>query len=166
MRITQTIQAASALIAGLYVTFAQAHDAKAGMVALLIISIGWFAAAILSLAQRRFVIFNIFIGAGAVAMAWLSQTLDANSSTDFAWGLLESWALFGALAEVVFGLVAKRAKQVARDHWISAGLAALLFIALLAVTDAGDSVSRVGFFGAYAILLAAHLGIAAASPKA
>ena len=163
MRLTQIIQAAAALIAGLYVTFAQAHDARAGMLALLIMSIGWFAAAVVSVTRGRAVLINIVVGVGAAAMAWLSQSFEANATTTFAWELLGSWALFGTLAEVLLGLLHKPQR---RDHFISAGLAALLFIALLAITSASDSVSRVGFFGAYAMLLAVHLGISAATPKA
>jgi len=163
VRLTQIIQAAAALSAGLFVTFAQAHDARAGMLALLILSIGWFAAAVVSVARGRAVLINIVVGAGAAAMAWLSQSFEANNATTFAWALLSSWAFFGTLAEVLLGLLHK---QHRRDHFISAGLAALLYIAFIAITSASDSVSRVGFFGAYAMLLAVHLGISAATPKA
>jgi hypothetical protein len=144
----QIIQAAAAFVAGIFITFSQVHDANIGMYGLAIISVGWCIAAIVAITKRNAIIFN------------------ANNATSSAWILIQSWGLFGALAELYLAIRQGKGSAQRRDHFINAGLAAALVVALALVTDAGDSVSRVGFFGAYAVILAVHLGIAAASPKA
>lgn len=165
MRAAQIIQAAAAFVSGIFITFSQIHDASVGMYGLAIISVGWSIAAIVAITKRSAIIFNAFIAFASAAMIWFALSFDANNETSMAWILIQSWGLFGALAELYLAIRQSKGSAQRRDHLINAGLAAALVVALALITDAADSVSRVGFFGAYAIILAVHLGIAAASPK-
>ena len=165
MRPVQIIQASTALIAGLLITFSQKHDADVAMLGLLIMSAGWVVASAVSVIKRQSIILHSIVAIGAMAMIAYSQSFVANEATTMAWILLMSWALFGAIFEIIFALRAPKKSHERRDFFISAALAILLFAAQASVTKASDSVSHVGFFGAYAILLAVHLGIAAASPR-
>ncbi len=166
MRISLIIKAAAAFIAGLFITFSQAHDANVAMFGLLIISAGWFLASLFLILKNSNPIFNGLLVLASAAMAWYSMGFDANGTTTWAWILLEAWGLFGAIAELISALRSKTKSADRRDHFISAALALGLFISQISITAAADSVSHVGFFGAYAIILAVHLGIAAASPQA
>jgi hypothetical protein len=165
MRITQIIQGATALIAGLLITFSQKHDADVAMLGLLIMSAGWVVASAVAVIKKQSMILHSIVAIGAMAMIAYSQSFVANEATTRAWILLMSWGFFGAILEIIFALRAAKKSDERRDYLINAALALLLVVAQIAITKASDSVSHVGFFGAYAILLAVHLGVAAASPR-
>jgi hypothetical protein len=160
------IKAAAALIAGIYITFSQAHDANVAMFGLLIISAGWFLASIILVLKNINPILNGLLILSTAAMAWLAVSFAANDATTMAWILLEAWGFFGAIFESIFAFRAQKKSALRRDHLINAGLATGLFISQISITAANDSVSHVGFFGAYAAILGVHLGISAASPNA
>ena len=165
MRISQIIKAASAFIAGIFITFSQAHDADVAMLGLVIISAGWAAASVFDTLKNRQPILNGIILLGACYMIYCATSFEGNNATTLAWILLMAWGLLGAIAELIFALRAEKRSVSRRDHIINSVLAIGLFAAQAAITKAADSVSHVGFFGAYAIILAIHLGIAAASPN-
>ena len=166
MRISLIIKAAAAFVAGVFITFSQAHDANVAMLGLVIISAGWIAASLVDVLKNKNPYLSGFILLASGAMIYYAVSFEANNATTMAWILLEAWGLFGAIAELIFALRAAKKSSARRDHLISAVLGLGLFGAQASVTAASDSVSHVGFFGAYAILLAVHLGIAASSPKA
>lgn len=166
MRISQIIKAASAFIAGIFITFSQAHDANVAMIGLVIMSAGWVVASVFDILKNQNPYLNGFVFLGACYMIYCATSFEANNATTAAWILLQAWGLFGAIVELIFALRATKKSSTRRDHFISAALAAGLFVSQISITAAADSVSHVGFFGAYAILLAVHLGIAASSPKA
>jgi hypothetical protein len=166
MRISLIIKAAAAFIAGIFITFSQAHDANVAMFGLLIISAGWFLASLFLILKNSNPIMNGLLVLASAAMVWYSTGFDANGATTFAWILLEAWAFFGTIAELVFALRSKKKSAERRDHLISAALALGLLFAQVSITKASDSVSHVGFFGAYAIILAMHLALSAFSPAA
>lgn len=170
-RTVATVQAASAFVAGILITFSQAHDAAVGMIALAIVSIAWagslgWAAIADKKASGR--IFRAVIAVSSAVMAVLAIQAATVSQPDaeqinWAWALLVSWGFAGAIAEVISALFAKPGSIRRRDHLISAGLAAGLGISQF-LTPASDPVTHVGFFGAYAVILAVHLGISVLSP--
>lgn len=165
MKISLIIKAAAAFIAGIYITFSQAHDANVAMFGLLVISAGWFLASIYLVLKNINPVLNGLLILATAAMAWLAVSFEANNATSMAWILLESWGFFGAIIELIFAFRSKKKTAVRRDHMINAGLAAGLFISQISITAASDSVSHVGFFGAYAAILGVHLGISSASPN-
>lgn len=166
MRISQIIKAASAFIAGIFITFSQAHDADVAMLGLVIMSAGWAVASVFDVLKKRNPVLNGIILLAASYMIYCATSFEANNATTMAWILLMAWGLFGAIAELIFALRAEKKSVARRDYLINSVLAIGLFAAQAAITKASDSVSHVGFFGAYAIILAIHLGIAAASPNA
>jgi hypothetical protein len=166
MRISLIIKAAAAFIAGIFITFSQAHDASVAMLGLLIVSAGWFLGSLILIIKNSNPVFNGLLMLASAGMAWYSTGFDANGATTAAWILLEAWAFFGAIAELIFALRSKKKSAERRDHFISAALALGLLISQISITKASDSVSHVGFFGAYAIILAVHLGLSAFSPTA
>lgn len=166
MRISQIIKAASAFIAGIFITFSQAHDANVAMIGLAIMSAGWLVGSVISVLKNQNPYLNGIVFLGACAMIYYALSFEPNNATTMAWILLLAWGLFGALAELIFALRAEKKSAARRDYLINTVLAIGLFAAQASITKASDSVSHVGFFGAYAILLAVHLGISASSPSA
>jgi hypothetical protein len=71
--------------------------------------------------------------------------------------------LAGAFTEVILALSAKPRSGRRRDHLISAGLAAAFGLTQV-LTPVNDSVTHVGFLGAYAVILSVHLGLSVLSP--
>lgn len=166
MRTAQIVKASAAFAAGIFITFSQAHDANVAMIGLAIISAGWSVASLIDVIKNRNPFLSGFVFLAAGAMIYYALSFEANNATTLAWILLQSWGLFGAIAEVVFAMRHKPKTPQRRDYLISAGLALGLYLSQISITAASDSVSHVGFFGAYAVLLAVHLGITAASPAA
>lgn len=165
MRISLIIKSAAALIAGIFITFSQAHDANVAMFGLIILSSGWFLASIFEVLKNQKPFLNGFLILASAAMAWSAVSFEANNATTRAWILLEAWGFFGAIVEIIFALRAVKKSSVRRDHLISAALAFGLFVSQVSITAASDSVSHVGFFGAYAILIAVHTALISASPN-
>jgi hypothetical protein len=165
MRIALILKAAFAFVAGIVITFSQVHDAQLAMFGLLLMSAGWFLASLFFILKNSNPIINGLLLLATAGMAWYSTAFDANGATTMAWILLSAWGLFGAIAEFVFALRATKKSAERRDHLISAGLAIGLFISQISITKASDDVSHVGFFGAYAVILAVHLGLSAFSPS-
>lgn len=166
MKFSLIIKAAAAFAAGIYITFSQAHDANLAMSGLVIIASGWFIAAAISALRKQNPILSVFVIVASASMVRFATSFEANNATTMAWILLETWAIFVALVEIISALRAAKKSSARRDHLISAGLAAALYVSQILITAASDSVSHVGFFGAYAIILGVHLGISAASPNA
>lgn len=165
MRLSLILKAAFAFVAGIFITFSQAHDANVAMFGLLLICAGWFLASLFLILKNINPVINGILILATAAMAWLATSFDANNATSMAWILLQSWGLFGALVELLLALRTDKKSALRRDYFINSGLALTLYISQIAIT-APDPVSHVGFFGAYAIILSVHLGISAASPKA
>jgi hypothetical protein len=175
-KITATIQAVSAFIAGILITFSQSHNADIGMIALIVMSIGWviaFGWAGYAKKEIRARVFRFVIAVASAAMipvAFATLSNIGGSSApiegtpeEYAWGLLASWGYLGAIVELILAFYGKPGSSRRRDHFISAGLAALLGVAQT-VTPTSDAVTHVGAFGAYAVILAVHLGLVAMSP--
>lgn len=174
-RIVASIQAVAAFVAGILITFSQSHGAAVGMVALAIISVGWaiaFGWSAIADKKSRGRVFRAIIAAASAAMAvfaiQIAFALTVESQklvelTDWAWGLLAAWGLAGAATEAILALFAKPSSARRRDHLISAGLAAAFGLTQF-FTPSNDSVTHVGFLGAYAVILSVHLGLSVLSP--
>ena len=165
MKLSIIVKAAAALVAGIFITFSQVHDANLAMSGFAIIASGWFIAASISALRKQNPILSVVVIVASALMVRFATSFDANNATTMAWVLLEAWAIFVALIEIISALRATKKSSARRDHLISAGLAAGLFVSQILITAASDSVSHVGFLGAYAIILGVHLGITSASPK-
>lgn len=165
MKYPLIIKAAAAFSAGIYITFSQAHDAKVAMLGLVIVAAGWFIASTISAIRKQNPILSVFVIILSAAMVRFATSFDAINETATAWTLLEAWGVLIAISEIFFAQRAAKKSSARRDHLISAGLSIGLVVSQISITTASDSVSHVGFFGAYAILLAVHLAISSATPN-
>ena len=196
MRPVQIIQAASAGLAALVITFLQPQREQIGVlvigvIALLILAIGYaISHAVTALIQKKrrayisngiiLVFFAIYIFlcvqefpkmAERAAQALIEPLpKGANNTFDLIeFGMLSSIFLIGGgLATLAIALAHKRFKNIYRDNLISAVIFLVFGIApfVLAGNLGNPGVAAVGFLNAACIFTAVHLGIAAASPKA
>lgn len=166
MRIVSALKATLAVAAGFIITFSQVHSAQIGLMVLggYGVSLGLVLLASFFFAKSQFLqnlpeailllVFGIFahlVLASEVQLAglkWLLASLGLS---------LTAVHLYIANS---LGLKTKKAADSVITALLNAGLG-LLFV----VFDL-DEVAAVGFFGAYLVLLAVHLGISAASPNA
>lgn len=170
MRVTQAIQAIAGIIAGVFITFSQIHSASLGNHALSFLSTAFAVTATLQLISYKktgsvnaqpFAAARIFIF-GTLATAAITISLEPSEAT-VVWFLVlaSAFAAVNGLLEVREARTSKDARLSAIIHF---GLISALAIST-ALTGL-DQVAFVGFFGAYAVILGVHLGIAAASPHA
>lgn len=167
-QLTVSIQAAVAFAVGILITFSQVHNAFVANLGLLILSIGWAVASVLasfsSKLGKQALFSRLFIAIASIAMAiFAAEALSQQNQPTVI--PIYFWGLFGAIAELNFARLEQRKSPERRDALISAGLAFGLFLSQQFV-PAADIVGRVGFFGAYAVILGVHLGLAAATPAA
>jgi hypothetical protein len=77
--------------------------------------------------------------------------------------LVTGWGLIAGAFEMYLARRAGFATRFGKDSLISASLSLLVGLLFLAVPL--DIISAVGFFGAYLVLSAVHLGISATTPS-
>lgn len=167
MRATSAIQAAAAIIAGVFITFSQIHDALIGNIGIAILAIGFAVSSAILIAKNESRITNIiklvfYIGVIAFAVILIAQL-------DQLWfyGLMFIWPFVNGFFEVGKLFTAKPGTVERKDSALNA---VINFGLIVAVSISGfvagiDPVAFVGFFGAYAIILGVHLGISSATPK-
>jgi predicted membrane channel-forming protein YqfA (hemolysin III family) len=165
MRLTLWIQTAFLFAVGIFITFSQIHNAIIGNLGLMFVALGYATAATIEVlktkqsgkpngsATLQVLIFGTIATAAIVFAA-------SNNIISFL-VLVISFAVFNGLLELKNVSVQKESKLSAFIHF---GLVAVL--AISGALTGLDPVAFVGFFGAYAVILAVHLGITAATPKA
>lgn len=162
-------RAVPAIVVGLIITFTPDHSATLGLIALgafgltsavlLVVStlpLGR-GEAVRSLHRGLAVITAIVSAASFALVAGLEGDL-----LPFLLLALGGYGVFAGAYEVVWGLRHRAASPLARDG-ITVG-AGTIILALILVA-VGDSVSAVGFFGAYAVIVGVYLVIAGFSAK-
>lgn len=173
MRLTLWIQTAFLFAVGIFITFSQIHNAIIGNLGLVLVSLGFATAATIEVLKTKR---GEKLGATSKPSGSVGPTLQvivfgaiATAAIVFAASnnivsflvLVISFAVFNGLLELKKVSVQKESKLSAFIHF---GLVAALTIS--GALTGLDPVAFVGFFGAYAVILAVHLGITAASPKA
>lgn len=167
MRLSSGLRAAISLAVGLFITFSQSHSASIGLLSLGIYGIGL---ALVTLAvhfiNRRgiatieaipFAIIALIIGFFALLVPEGDQTEIAGFIA-----LVTAWGLLSGVLELYAARKEKFSTRTGRDYLINAVFALILGALFLFVPL--DIVSAVGFFGAYLVISAVHLGISAATP--
>ncbi|MGY6498746.1 MAG: hypothetical protein ACXIUP_11020 [Microcella sp.] len=162
-------RAIPAIVVGLVITFTPDHSATMGL-----ISLGMFAAVsavvlvmtavrlgdgepVRSLHRGLAVIAAIVSAASFALVAGLDGNL-----LPFLLLALGAYGVFAGAYEVVWGLRHRGLSPLARDGITVGAGTVILALILVAV---GDSVSAVGFFGAYAVIVGVYLVIAGFSAK-
>lgn len=168
MKFILAARAAISFGVGIYITFNQSHSATTGLFALGIFGIGF---AILNAiasqvwAKGLFTLENLPLTIAALVVgvsALLVPTGDLQAAGLVFISLVAGWGLTAGAFELYLARRSGFATRSGKDNLISAGLA--LSVSLLFLIVPLDIVSAVGFFGAYLVLSAVHLGISAGTP--
>jgi len=168
MRITTAIQAAAAIIAGIFITFSQIHDALIGNIGIAILAIGFASSSAILITRRVSPIANVLNFIFYVGVAVFAIVLIAQLDQVWFYGLMFIWPFVNGFFEVGNIFTAKPGSGERKDSVLSAliNFGLIVAISISGVVSGIDPVAFVGFFGAYAIVLGVHLGISSASPKA
>jgi hypothetical protein len=162
------LRAAISFGVGIFITFNQSHSAATGLFALGIFGIGFaalnaigsqiWAKGIFSLENFPLTLAALIVGSAAP----LVPTGDLQAAALVFVFLVAGWGLIAGAFEMYLARRAGFATRAGKDSLINAVLS--LGIGLLFLIVPLDIVSAVGFFGAYLVLSAVHLGISAATP--
>ena len=167
MRLSSGLRAAVSLAVGLFITFSQSHSAAVGLTSLGVYGIGL---ALITLAvhfiNRRgiatieaipFAVIALIVGVFALLVPEGEQTQIAGFIA-----LVTAWGLLSGVLELYAARKEKLSTRAGRDYLLNAAFA--LILGALFLFAPLDIVSAVGFFGAYLVISAVHLGISAATP--
>ena len=168
MRITQAVQAAAAIITGIFITFSQIHDALIGNIGLVILATGFAISSAILVAKNEARTSNIIKLVFYVALLIFAIVLIVQLDQLWFFGLMFIWPFVNGFFEVGKLFTSKPGsvsrKDSALNAFINFGL--IVAVSISGFVSGIDPVAFVGFFGAYAIILGVHLGISSASPKA
>ena len=169
MKFVFALRAAISFGVGIFITFNQSHSAATGLLALAIFGIGYAVLNGVGSAVRGKGIFSIenfpltltalIVGLAAL----LVPATEANAAALVFVYLVTGWGLISGAFEMYLARRSGFATRFGKDSLISASLSLLVGLLFLAVPL--DIISAVGFFGAYLVLSAVHLGISATTPN-
>jgi hypothetical protein len=162
------LRAAISFGVGIFITFNQSHSAAAGLLALGIFGIGFavlngigssvWGKGIFSLENFPLTLAALILGVAALLVP--TGNLEA-AGLVFVF-LVAGWGLVSGAFELYLARRSGFATRSGKDNLLNAVLSMGLGLLFLIVPL--DIVSAVGFFGAYLVLSAVHLGISAATP--
>ena len=166
MRITQAVKAAAAIIAGIFITFSQIHDALIGNIGIAILAVGFAIASAILIAKKVSRIANVLNFVFYVGVAVFAIVLIVQLDQVWFYGLMFIWPFVNGFFEVGNIFTAKPGSGERKDSVLSAliNFGLIVAISISGVVSGIDPVAFVGFFGAYAIILGVHLGISSATP--
>jgi hypothetical protein len=153
---------------GIFITFNQSHSAATGLLALGIFGIGFallngigsvvWGKGLLSLENLPLTLAALVVGLAAL----LVPTNDLQAAALVFVFLVAGWGLIAGAFEMYLARRSGFASRSGKDSLINAVLS--LGIGLLFLIVPLEIVSAVGFFGAYLVMSAVHLGISATTP--
>jgi hypothetical protein len=162
------LRAAISFGVGIFITFNQSHSAATGLLALGIFGIGFavlngigssvWGKGIFSLENFPLTLAALILGVAALLVP--TGNLEA-AGLVFVF-LVAGWGLISGAFELALARRSGFATRTGKDNLLNAVLS--LGLGLLFLIVPLDIVSAVGFFGAYLVLSAVHLGISAATP--
>ena len=169
MKIVCALRAAISFGVGIFITFNQSHSAATGLLSLGIFGIGFallngigsavWGKGIFSLENFPLTLTALIVGTAA----FLVPSTEPNAASLVFVSLVTGWGLISGAFEMYLARSAGFATRFGKDSLISASLSLLVGLLFLAVPL--DIISAVGFFGAYLVLSAVHLGISAGTPS-
>ena len=169
MKLVFAARAAISFGVGIFITFNQSHSAATGLFALAIFGIGYavlngIGSAVWGKGLFSLENFPLTLAAMVVGLAaLLVPVTDPEASALVFVYLVTGWGLIAGAFEMYLARRAGFATRFGKDSLISASLSLLVGLLFLAVPL--DIISAVGFFGAYLVLSAVHLGISATTPS-
>lgn len=169
MKSVFALRAAISFGVGIFITFNQSHSAATGLFALGIFGIGFavlngigssvWGKGIFSLENFPLTLAALILGAAALLVP--TGNLEA-AGLVFVF-LVSGWGLVSGAFELYLARRSGFATRSGKDNLLNAVLS--LSLGLLFLLVPLDIVSAVGFFGAYLVLSAVHLGISATTPN-
>ncbi len=169
MKFVLALRAAISFGVGIFITFNQSHSAATGLFALGIFGIGFavlsgigssvWGKGIFSLENFPLTLAALILGAAALLVP--TGNLEA-AGLVFVF-LVSGWGLVSGAFELYLARRSGFATRSGKDNLLNAVLSLGLGVLFLIIPL--DIVSAVGFFGAYLVLSAVHLGISAATPN-
>lgn len=169
MKIVFAARAAISFGVGIFITFNQSHSAATGLLSLAIFGIGFTllnAVASIVWGKGLFSLENFPLTLTALIVGLAALLVPASdpeaSGLVFVYLVTGSGLISGAF-EMYLARRSGFATRFGKDSLISASLSLLVGLLFLAVPL--EIISAVGFFGAYLVLSAVHLGISATTPS-
>ena len=169
MKIVFALRAAISFAVGIFITFNQSHSAATGLLALGIFGIGFallngigsavWGKGIFSLENFPLTLAALIVGTAAI----LVPATDPEAAALVFVYLVTGWGLITGAFEIYLARRSGFATRFGKDSLISASLS--LLVGLLFLIAPLDIISAVGFFGAYLVISAVHLGISAGTPS-
>ena len=169
MKFVFAARAAISFVVGIFITFNQSHSAATGLLSLAIFGIGYallnavastvWGKGVFSLENFLLTLAALIVGLAAL----LVPASDPKASALVFVYLVTGWGLIAGAFEMYLARRSDFATRFGKDSLISASLSLLVGLLFLAVPL--DIISAVGFFGAYLVLSAVHLGISAGTPS-
>jgi hypothetical protein len=169
LRIVLALRAAISFVVGIFITFTQSHSAATGLFALAVFGIGYsvlnaigtgiWGKGLTAVENMPLTVAAFIIGLLAILVPATDPTAQALAFTY----LVTGWGLIAGSFELYLARREGFATRMGKDSLLNAGFGLLL--GLLFLIAPLDIVSAVGFFGAYLVLSATHLGISAGTPK-
>lgn len=169
MKFVFALRAAIFFGVGIFITFNQSHSATTGLLCLAIFGIGYAALngigsvvwgkGLFSLENFPLTLASLIVGTAAI----LVPATDPEAAGLAFVYLVTGWGLITGAFEMYLARRAGFATRFGKDSLISGSLSLLVGLLFLAVPL--DIISAVGFFGAYLMLSAVHLGISAGTPS-
>lgn len=169
MKIVLALRATISFGVGLFITFNQSHSAATGLFALAIFGLGYailnaigtgvWGKGLTAVENMPLTVASFIIGLLAV----LVPTTDPSAQALAFIYLVTGWGLISGSFELYLARREGFKTQMGKDSLLNAGFGLLLGVLFLVAPL--DIVSAVGFFGAYLVLSATHLAIAAGTPK-
>ena len=169
MKFVFAARAAISFGVGIFITFNQSHSAATGLLALAIFGIGYavlngigsvvWGKGLFSLENFPLTLAALIVGLAAL----LVPASDPEATGLVFVYLVTGWGLISGAFEMYLARRSGFATRFGKDSLISASLSLVVGLLFLAVPL--DIISAVGFFGAYLVLSAVHLGISAGTPS-
>jgi uncharacterized membrane protein HdeD (DUF308 family) len=169
VKIVFALRAAISFAVGIFITFNQSHSAATGLLALGIFGIGFallngigsavWGKGIFSLENFPLTLAALIVGTAAI----LVPATDPEAAALVFVYLVTGWGLITGAFEMYLARRSGFATRFGKDSLISASLS--LLVGLLFLIAPLDIISAVGFFGAYLVICAVHLGISAGTPS-
>ena len=169
MKFVFAARAAISFGVGIFITFNQSHSAATGLLALAIFGLGYavlngigslvWGKGIFSIENLPLTLAAVIVGLAAL----LAPATEPNAAALVFVYLVTGWGLISGALEMYLARRSGFVTRFGKDSLISASLSLLVGLLFLAVPL--DIISAVGFFGAYLVLSAVHLGISATTPS-
>ena len=169
MKFVFALRAAISFGVGIFITFNQSHSAATGLLSLGIFGIGFallngigsavWGKGFFSLENFPLTLTALIVGTAAI----LVPSTEPNAAALVFVSLVTGWGLIAGAFEMYLARRSGFATRFDKDSLISASLSLLVGLLFLAVSL--DIISAVGFFGAYLVISAVHLGISAGTPS-